>query len=223
MLITIAAICVLSPSAPLAKPVQLFNGKDLSGWHMDVPALDKDPNGTKPFLVRGGYLVTIGSPGGHLITDKSFANYRLTVEYRFPKTGGNCGVLVHCSQPRSLYGMFPKSIEVQMQSGDAGDFWCIGEDITVPDMEKRRGPKANWGVDGDKARRIINLTDGSEKPLGEWNRMEIECRADKVKVWVNGVLVNDGSKATAQKGQIALQSEGTEVEWRKISLEKLQG
>lgn len=116
--------------------------------------------------------------------------------------------------------MFPQSIEVQLQSGDAGDFWCIGEDITVPDMEKRRGPKSNWGVDGDKARRIINLTDGSEKPLGYWNTMTIECRKDKVKVWVNGDVVNEGTGATASKGQIALQAEGTEVEFRKLELTK---
>ena len=44
---------------------------------------------------------------------------------------GNCGVLVHSSKPRALYGMFPQSIECQMQSGEAGDFWCIEEDIAV--------------------------------------------------------------------------------------------
>ena len=70
----------------------------------------------------------------------------------------------------------------------------------MPDMEERRGPKENWGVDGDKARRIKNLTDGSEKPLGEWNRMVVECVGDEVKVWVNGDLVNHGSKCTDQEG-----------------------
>jgi len=88
-------------------------------------------------------------------------------------------------------------------------------------MEARRGPKANWGVDGDKARRIRNLTDGSEKPVGEWNSMAIECRADTVKVWVNGTLVNDGFGATAQRGKIALQAEGSEVEFRRIELRPL--
>ena len=49
---------------------------------------------------------------------------------------GNCGILVHASTPRRLYGMFPQSIECQMHRGNAGDFWCIGEDISVPDMEQ---------------------------------------------------------------------------------------
>jgi hypothetical protein len=114
--------------------------------------------------------------------------------------------------------MFPKSIEVQMMHQNAGDFWCIQEDITVPDMEKRRGPKENWGVNGDKLRRIPNLTDGSEKPLGEWNTMTIECLGNEIKVWVNNDLVNYGFNATARKGQIALQAEGAEVEFRKVLL-----
>lgn len=218
MALTIVAVLALA-IAP--KPEALFNGKDLKGWHMDVPALDKDPEGKKPFVVRNGLLVSLGSPGGHLITDKSYENYRLEVQYRFSAKPGNCGVLVHASKLRRLYEMFPQSIEVQMQSGDAGDFWCIGEDITVPDMESRRGPKQNWGVDGDKARRIKNLTDGSEKALGEWNTMIVECMGDRVTVWVNGDLVNDGTQATARRGQIALQAEGSEVEFRKVELTKL--
>ena len=199
----------------------LFDGKDFNGWHMDVPALDKNPDGPKPFIVRNGLLVSLGVPGGHLITDKSYENYKLEAEYRFANKPGNCGILVHASKPRRLYDMFPQSIEVQMQSGDAGDFWCIGEDIEVPDMELRRGPKETWGVDGDKARRIKNLTDNSENPLGEWNRMVIECKGDQIRVWVNGDLVNQGRHATAKKGQIAIQAEGVEVEFRKLELTKL--
>jgi len=62
-----------------------------------------------------------------------------------------------------------------MNHEHAGDFWCIGEDITVPDMEERRGPKENWGTTEGKGRRIFNLTDNSENAPGEWNRMTIEC------------------------------------------------
>ncbi len=118
--------------------------------------------------------------------------------------------------------MFPKSLEVQMQHLDAGDFWCIEEDITVPDMEARRGPKENWGVNGNKARRIKNLTDGTEKPLGEWNTMVIECYKDAVKVWVNGIVVNEGINCTVTKGQIAVQAEGSEVEFSKLELRPIK-
>jgi len=180
--------------------------------------MDNNPDTLKPFLVRNGNLVSLGDPRGHLITDQSFENYRLTIRYRFVDEPGNCGVLVHASTPRALYKMFPQSVEVQMEHENAGDFWCIVEDIRVPDMEKRRGPKGEWGITEGKKRRILNLTDGSEKPLGEWNDMTIECVEDKIKVWVNDDLVNYGFDCTAHKGQIAVQAEGAEVEFSKIEL-----
>jgi hypothetical protein len=196
----------------------LFNGKDLTGWKVDVPHLDNNPDDKVPFVARDGMLVSLGSPGGHLVHDEVNQNYRLEVEYRFAGKPGNCGVLVHASTPRALYKMFPKSIEVQMYHKNAGDFWCIVEDITVPNMVKRRGPEKNWGITEGKARRILNLTDGSEKEPGDWNRMVIECLNDQIKVWVNGDFVNHGAKCTARKGKIAIQAEGSEVEFRKLAL-----
>jgi 3-keto-disaccharide hydrolase len=208
--------------APGVPPQSLFNGKDLAGWHADVPAADSNVRVRSPFIVRNGMLVSLGEPRGHLITDSVYRDYRLEVEYRFPGTPGNAGVLVHASTPRALYKMFPQSIEVQMESGNAGDFWCIVEDIRVPDMERRRGPRNRWGTTGDKARRILNLTDNSERPVGQWNTMVIEAVGRSIKVWVNGDLVNEGFDATADRGQIALQSDGSEVEFRKIVLTRLR-
>ena len=196
----------------------LFNGKDLTGWHADVPDMDDNPNAIMPFIIREGKLVSLGTPRGHLITDATYENYRLEVRYRFVGEPGNCGALVHASTPRALYKMFPKSIEVQMMHENAGDFWCIVQDIKVDNMEERRGQPSEWGITEGKKRRILNLTDGSEKPLGEWNDMTIECLGDEVKVWVNGDLVNHGYDATVTSGQIAVQAEGAEVEFEKIVL-----
>ena len=198
----------------------LFNGKDLSNWDADVPARDTNPNAPASFIIRNGMLVSLGKPEGHLVTKQQYRDYRLEAEYRFAGKPGNCGILVHASRPRALYKMFPQSIEVQMMSGDAGDFWCIQENIEVPDMEKRRPRKAGekWGGAEGDARRILNLTDKSEKPVGEWNTMVIEARGRTIKVWVNGDLVNDGSNATADHGKIAVQAEGAEVEFRRLEL-----
>ncbi len=213
---------VLAASTAIApeRAIALFNGRDLSGWEADVPARDADASAPESFVVRDGLLVSRGKPEGHLVTRSAYRDYRLVVEYRFPGEGGNCGVLVHASRPRALYEMFPQSIEVQMQSGDAGDFWCIEEDIRVANMEKRRPRKAGqkWGGSEGDARRILNFTDGSEMPLGEWNTLVIEARGRGLKVWVNGDLVNEGFGATAQEGKIALQAEGTEVEFRKVEI-----
>ena len=203
-----------------AKPqVQsLFNGKDLTGWMIDVPSHDRKPDLAKPFIVRDGMLVSLGKPFGHLLTEKVYENYRLIAEYRFVGKPGNCGVLVHASKLRKLYKMYPKSIEVQMNHTHAGDFWCIVENIEVPNMAKRRGAKEKWGITEGKARRILNLTDGSEKPVGEWNQMKIECLNDEVKVWVNGDLVNHGYSCTVKKGKLSIQAEGSEVEFRRLDL-----
>jgi len=246
MKLRLILLASLFPAFCLAgETISLFNGKDLTGWTMDIPDRDdmapeleveiKDGIMTfdtrkvawwranpPAFIVRDGLLVSLGRPLGHLITEEKFSNYKLVVEYRFSKEAGNCGVLVHSSTPRRLYDMFPQSIEVQMQHGSAGDFWVIGEDIEVPNMEERR-PRRDEQVfgGGEKdARRIIHLED-AEKPLGDWNTMEITCKGDEIIVYVNGKLVNHGTNATATSGQIALQAEGTEVEFRKIELTKL--
>ena len=215
--VALLCACRSSGSAPRA----LFDGRDLAGWSADVPAADADASVAPSFVVRDGRLVSLGTPEGHLVTRDEFRDYRLVVEWRWPGEPGNCGVLVHASTPRRLYGMFPQSIECQLHVGDAGDFWCIGEDIAVPDMEKRRGPRENWGVDGDRARRILNLTDGSERPLGQWNEMVIECRGRAIAIWVNGALVNQGSDCTADHGKIALQAEGAVCEFRRVELTPL--
>lgn len=217
LLLAASAAACATPAPP-----KLWNGLTLRSWHTDVPEADKNPMIAPSFMVRDGHLLSLGNPQGHLISDQSYANYRLTVEWRWPEKAGNCGILVHCSKPRRLYGMFPQSIECQLESGNAGDFWCIGENIAVPDMEARRGPKEKWGGDEGQARRVKNLTDGSEKPLGEWNHMVIECRERTITVWVNGDLVNQGSECTADHGQIAIQAEGTPCEFRRLDLELLQ-
>ena len=202
----------------------MFNGKDLTGWHSDVPEADKNPDIEPSFIVRDGKLVSMGKPLGHLITDAVYENYRLELEYRFANKPGNCGVLIHASTPRALYKMFPQSVEVQMQHKQAGDFWVIAEDIKVENMEARRPKREGQKYGGTKkdARRILNLTDDSEKPLGEWNKMIIEAKGNEIKVWVNGDLVNHGTHCTVSKGKIALQAEGVEVEFKNLYLSPLK-
>lgn len=219
-LLALLSSCGTAPVAPIA-PV-LFNGHDLSGWHADVPDADGNPDIAPSFVVRDGMLISQGEPQGHLISDASYSNYRLVVEWRWPGEPGNCGVLVHASEPRMLYKMFPRSIECQLHVNHAGDFWCIGENIAVPDMAKRRaGPKEKWGGNEGDGRNIKNLTDGSERPVGEWNQMVIECRGTSIDIWVNGDHVNNGFDCTTDHGQIAIQAEGAPCEFRRLELQPL--
>lgn len=221
-LILLAIVFFFACSKKENEPVSLFNGVDFTGWHIDVPAMDNNDTVPSPFIVRNGMLVSLAAPQGHIITDKIYSNYRLEVQYRFAGEPGNCGVILHASTPRLLYDMFPKSIEAQLMHENAGDFWCIREDIKVDNMEARRGDPAKWGTSEGMLRRIVNLTDGSENAVGEWNKMVVECLGREIKVWVNDDLVNHGYDCTASEGQIALQAEGSEVEFQKVTLQPIE-
>ena len=139
--------------APATSPkavIHLFNGKDLTGWTPDVPARDADPNGRPASSSATGCWSASASrraPAHRRPLSRLPARGRVP----FPGKAGNCGVLVHASTPRALYKMFPQSIEVQMMSGNAGDFWCIQEDIKVPDMES--GVRARRARSGARRRR----------------------------------------------------------------------
>lgn len=195
-------------SAAAGKSIKLFNGKNLEGWTYHLA--DENVAMADVWSVEDGILHCTGKPAGYIVTKRNdFSNYVLNVEWRWPDQGGNNGVLVHVSKPGAL-GVWPKSLEVQLGSGDAGDFWVIGTEIDVENERERK-----------EDRRHKNLTDDSEKPLGEWNAMEITCRGDEVIVKVNGDLVNHATNSSETKGAIALQSEGTPIEFRKVELTPL--
>ena len=190
--------------------VRLFNGKNFEGWtHVlqDAKAKAEDV-----WSVEEGILICKGKPAGYLRTEKDFENYVLTLEWRWApgSKGGNSGVLVHTSTPGEI-GVWPKSLEVQLAAENAGDFWVIGETIKIDNPEGRI-----------KGRRHFNLTDGSENPPGEWNRLEITCKADTIEVKVNGELVNKATDLSATQGAICLQSEGAEVHFRNIVLHPIK-
>ena len=58
-----AGVAHAEPEAPEGFEV-LFNGKDLTGWHVDVPAKDNKPDLKDTFIVREGLLVSLGQPRG---------------------------------------------------------------------------------------------------------------------------------------------------------------
>jgi hypothetical protein len=189
----------------------LFNGKNLDGWTfvLDDPKVKMED----VWAVReGGVLYCKGKPRGYLRTKRDdFENYELTLEWRWPPgtKGGNNGVLVHTTDPGVL-GIWPRSHEIQLNAGHAGDIWVIGTTIEIPNSEGRI-----------KERRHINLTDGSEKPLGEWNKLRKVCDGDELTIYVNDDKVNYARKLSQTKGAISLQSEGAEIEYRKIELTPL--
>jgi hypothetical protein len=199
---------LMSTLLQAAEPQALFNGKDFSGWSFDN--IDPKVEAGTVWSVRDGMLVCQGRPPGVIRSDKEFSNYELNLEWRWaPDTKPeNSGVLIHASTPREAF-VWPKSIEVQLAAGHAGDFWMIGEKVTVAGSEAQ-------------GRRWLKKSASAEKPPGEWNRMRIRCEGEKVTVWVNGTLMNEGTGLSATRGAICLQCEGGEIHFRKIELTPIE-
>ncbi len=63
------------------KPISLFNGKDMTGWHT---------NDANQWLVKEGILISPKS-GANLISDEKFMDFKLHTEFRYPE-GSNSGI-----------------------------------------------------------------------------------------------------------------------------------
>lgn len=191
----------------VTKPIELLGDQGLDDWIWCTPSGDTKKRDIWSY--ENGVLRCKGQPAGYLQTRRWYKDYVLELEWRWPAgKGGNNGVLVHASAPFVL-GVWPRSLEIQLGSPDAGDFWVIGSgvDIQVKNRNTRR-----------TGRRTVNLTDGSEKPIGEWNHMKVICRGNDVEVYVNKDKVNHGTDCTINEGAISLQSEGTPIEYRNLRL-----
>ena len=93
-------------SAEIPKWVDLFNGKDLTGW-IDV--------NTSPdtWYVKDGILICKGKPIGVMRSEKQYENFLLHVEWRHMEPGGNSGIFAW-SDAKPFGNRLPKGLEIQM-------------------------------------------------------------------------------------------------------------
>lgn len=181
--------------------IQLFNGKDLSGWSPKIRYHDFGDNFADTFQVNDGLLQvrydaeaypTFGEKFGHLFYEKSFSHYRLRVEYRFVGEqckGGpgwairNSGMMLHCEDPKGMYldQDFPVSIEYQLLGGDGQNQRTTANLCT---------PGTNV-VLNEKLHRPHCTSSTSETYHGEqWVTVEVEVRGDKtIKHIIDGKVV----------------------------------
>jgi hypothetical protein len=205
--VSVAAVENTKPVVP-QKRVSLWNGQDFAGWTRFLP--DASKNVDQTWSVENGLLCCTGRPAGYMRTETAYADYHLHVEWRWPRKPGNNGVLVHRSGPDVVW---PRSLECQLASGNAGDFWVIGG------LEFAEHAKGGERV---KGRRTVKLHESSEKPASEWNQYDIICKDNWVVVLVNGTLQNVATGCSERSGQICLQSEGAPIEYRNLWIEPLQ-
>lgn len=182
--------------------IKLFNGNDLSNWVFYLRDPSVDP--ASVFTVRNGVIHITGDPFGYMRTKDVYSDYKLHVEWRYPGELSNSGVFVHAQTPDTIW---LKCFENQLKAGSAGDFVCMN------------GAKMNEMKNNSRV--VTKMAESSEKPAGEWNTMEVICKANTIEVSVNGTLQNKATGISDSKGHICLQSEGKDIEFRNVYLTRL--
>lgn len=206
----ILALLVLSCGSN--KKTILFNGENLDNWSIYTGNADVKPESV--FWVEDGILNTSGEPFGYLRSKESYSNYKLHVEWRWPGEPTNSGVLIHVQGDDRI---FPHCIEAQLMHGKAGDIVLMGAGagVTVKDSAFMVSSNERFYMS------IPKFEDSSEKAPGEWNSYDITSVDGNLELVVNGVVQHSATELTMNEGNIALQSEGSPLQFRKVYLVEL--
>ncbi|OIP84555.1 MAG: hypothetical protein AUK44_02170 [Porphyromonadaceae bacterium CG2_30_38_12] len=167
---------------------------------------NKMKKNTDLFQFEKGILRVSNATAGYIRTKKIYENYRLKVSWRWTKSVGNSGVLLHIQQPDSVW---PICYQVQLRATAAGDIICMN------------GLWANECRDSVKFT-IPKKHDSNEKPVGKWNDMQVVSYNGTIKVSINGLLQNEISGLTVSKGTIGFQAEGKAMEFKNLSIKRLR-
>lgn len=162
------------------------------------------------------------------------------------KATRDSGVLVHSVGEDGGYsGIWKHSIEVQLIEGGTGDFIVVGDGTDTYNLtanvaaekqgssyifkEKGKPVTVNsgrinwWGRSPDwKDELGFRGEHDVEKPVGEWNTLEVTVDGGKIDTFLNGIRVNAAIDANPKSGQIQIQSEGAEIFVRKVELLPLE-
>ncbi|GAB3951888.1 hypothetical protein GCM10028805_32750 [Spirosoma harenae] len=195
-LLSAALVLMAFVMAAPTKTINLFNGKDLTGWKI---------YGTEKWFVEDGNLVCESGPDkkyGYLATEQFYKNFDLSLEFK-QEANGNSGVF------------FRSTIEGTKVSG-----WQV--EVAPPNHDTGGVYESygrNWLV------QIPDEKENILKP-GEWNKMRIRVEGDHVQTWLNGESMVDFNDEKIGKGDgsIALQIHdggGIKVRWRKLQLKPL--
>lgn len=225
-LITALVLMAATPAYAAPATIDLFNGKDLVGWTYFFAKTGANADGhmtiTDVFKVQeDGSLLATGEPYGYIRTNRTYKNFHLHLEWRFPPGDypkRNGGVFFRVLPPDRI---FPKSYEAEIKPGHSGDMaipGSTGEGASYFDpAQLKTEPSLIRGARGVPD--IIRLKHrDAEKPIGEWNTYDITVDGGHLLLKVNGVVVNEAHGAEEVAGNILLQSEGSPIQYRNVRL-----
>jgi len=233
----------------------LFNGKNLKGWeiYLGSPitgfedlAKKATPESTyHVVLIDGQKMIHVsGDIFASLATKAEYENYHLHLEFKWGENvygQRNSGLLYHSFGPfGAAFGTWMATIEHQLMHGSVGDTYLMANTYCETKVIKTGDGKSfMYDPEGlpisfsetDNGRSIKKAFD-AEKPVGEWNTVDLYCYGQTSVHKVNGhvVMVNtkcskieNGLKLPLNKGKIQIQSEGGELFIRKIEIQKIKG
>ena len=182
---------------------------DLSDWLYVTHDEQLEPS---PYAVLGdGHVRLHGKNKGYLRSREVYAEYRLSIEWRWPEGGGNSGLLLHLTDPDQIW---PRCVQIQLRSKRAGEVILTGV-----------GVEASQGALLGRVTREEHpyfafhpLASEAEKEVGMWNQLEVIVRGDTLVVLINGILHNQLSGINLTHGALALQSADKPVEFRHFKL-----
>lgn len=191
---------------PTPAPISLFNGNNFDGLHVFVS--DRALAIDRAWKIEDGMLRCTGVGRGYVRTVMPYADYTLTLEWRWPQGRGNSGILLHLVNQDAIW---PKAIEAQLATDRAGDFNSFVDARSKEEIVSRNPRGVSTG-------RLARPGPSAEKPLGEWNTFKIVAAGDSLTLIVNGVEVNRMTGVLPSAGMIGFQSEGAAIDFRNMTL-----
>lgn len=211
----LATLVVLALSVqPAGSSGVLFDGTSLKEWTLE------NTDASKVMLKDGAIRFEKGF--GWLRSNREFKDFVLTLEVRFLNGDANSGIFIRSAATSDREPARDGVVRGWPDNAYAVQAREIGQDsptVTSPlagRVMMTRGiapPYKEISFDADGVRRVF-------KPIGEWQRYEIECVGPRVTVTLNGVMVAQ-AEIGRLSGHIGLQGEVGVVEYRNISIREV--
>jgi Domain of Unknown Function (DUF1080) len=201
-----------------SQSIFLFKPEDRAHWYIFLEGSKKGEDPLGVFRFENGMIHVSGQKFGYIATEESYSSFHLKLEFKWgekkypPRENEkrDAGILYN----GDIYNgdkIWPRSLECQIQEGDCGDIWLIDSATVIhADTMTRKRPY----------HRVVKSKD-AEKPTGEWNKVDVIVNNGEISYLVNGQEVNKAKNPSPKTGRIILQSEGAEIYYRNVELQKL--